>query len=274
MSIKLPPGTAAHSDNNRPPQRRHMVTLVALSVGLIIAAWVAMSFLFNQVINWIPPAVERQLGAIAIAAFEQQAEPSDTQTTLNQWLDRLEAELPEDLSRDRDYQLLYIPDDTVNALALPGDHIVLYQGLLAQADSENEIMMVLGHELGHFAHRDHLRGLGRGILVQLLASLLFGNAGSIGAAGLETFAQSHFSQQQEIRADEFGLTLLHQIYGHVAGATAFFDRLSDGAGANFDFLTTHPAPRKRVRRLEQLIKDRGYATEPLTPLPASLQVES
>jgi hypothetical protein len=80
MSIKLPPGTAAHSEENSDPQSRHLVTLVALSVGLIIAAWVAFSFLFNQVINWIPPSVERQLGAIAIASFEQQSEPSETQT--------------------------------------------------------------------------------------------------------------------------------------------------------------------------------------------------
>jgi predicted Zn-dependent protease len=109
----------------------------------------------------------------------------------------LEAQLPEDLSRDRDYQLLYIPDETVNALALPGDHVIIYQGLLAEAESENEIMMVLGHELGHFANRDHLRGLGRGIVVQIVASLLFGDAGSIGAASLETFARSQFSQQQE-----------------------------------------------------------------------------
>lgn len=273
MSIKLPPGTAAHSEESPDPQSRHLVTLAALLVGLLIAVWVAVSFLFNQVINWIPPSVERQLGAIAIAAFEQQSEPSETQTTLNQLLDRLEAQLPEDLSRDRDYQLLYIPDETVNALALPGDHVIIYQGLLAEADSENEIMMVLGHELGHFANRDHLRGLGRGILVQVVASLLFGDAGSIGAAGLETFARSQFSQQQETRADEFGLTLLHQIYGHAGGATAFFARLSDG-GANIDFLTTHPAPGKRVRRLEQLISDRGYSVEELTPLPSSLQVNS
>jgi predicted Zn-dependent protease len=274
MSIKLPPGTAAHSEQNPPPEGHHLVTLLALLVGLFIAVWVTISFLFNQVINWIPPSVERQLGAIAIAAFEQQAEPSDTQDTLNQLLDRLEAKLPEKLRRDRDYQLLYIPDDTVNALALPGDHVIVYRGLLAQADSENEIMMVLGHELGHFANRDHLRGLGRGILVQVVASMIFGNAGSINAAGLETFARSQFSQQQEIQADEFGLTLIQQIYGHAGGATAFFARIGDQPGANFDFLTTHPAPLKRVRRLEKLIQDRGYNVQSLTPLPPSLKVGS
>ncbi|MEP0779976.1 M48 family metalloprotease [Microcoleus sp. ZQ-A2] len=45
-------------------------------------------------------------------------------------------------------------------LALPGDAIVIYADLVQQAKSQNELMMVLGHELGHFAHRDHWRGLG------------------------------------------------------------------------------------------------------------------
>ena len=50
---------------------------------------------------------------------------------------------------------------------------VIYQGLLAQAESENELMMVLGHELGHFANRDHLRGLGRALLVQIAIAAFF-----------------------------------------------------------------------------------------------------
>ena len=46
----------------------------------------------------------------------------------------------------------------MNAVALPGGNIVVFAGLLKEIKSENELAMILGHELGHFAHRDHLRG--------------------------------------------------------------------------------------------------------------------
>lgn len=272
MAIKLPPGTAAHSTHSPPPKGRQIVTLLMIGAGLIVMVWVTLGFVFNHLIQWIPPGVERQLGRSAIATFEQLAEPSPTQDSLNQLLDRLEAELPPDLRQEREYQLLYVPEETVNALALPGDYIVIFEGLLAQATSENEVMMVLGHELGHFAHRDHLRGLGRSLVVRVVLSVLFGDGGSLAAWGLETFTQTHFSRQQETRADEFGLTLLQRTYGHVAGAMDFFDRLSQQTGVTFDLFTTHPAPRKRVQRLEQLIQQRQYEMGAITPLPPSLQV--
>ena len=41
-------------------------------------------------------------------------------------------------------------------------------GLLENVESENELAFVLGHELGHFRNRDHLRGLGRGIAFSLV----------------------------------------------------------------------------------------------------------
>ena len=62
------------------------------------------------------------------------------------------------------YQFRVEIDDSeiANAMALPGGLIIITQGLLDQVESENELAFVLGHELGHFKNRDHLRALGRG----------------------------------------------------------------------------------------------------------------
>ncbi len=42
--------------------------------------------------------------------------------------------------------------------------MVVFTGLLEKMTSENELAFVLAHELGHYDHRDHLRGLGRAAL--------------------------------------------------------------------------------------------------------------
>jgi len=277
MPTELPPGTAtAHSDRNEPTRNSQVLGIVGgFLAGILLLLW-GINALANQLVWWIPPAVEKQLGTIAVPLFEAQAEASPTQDTLNQLLDRLETHLPTDPQAPRDYQVLYVPDETVNALAIPGDRIIIYQGLLSKMNSENELMMVLGHELGHFAHRDHLRSLGRGILIQIVFASLFGDIGSLGSvaiSGIETFSRSQYSQAQESQADSFGLDLLVKTYGHAAGATDFFADLGEETGRNFDFLSTHPAPQKRVDRLNELIQKHSYPVLKPEPLPQSLQVQ-
>ncbi len=55
-----------------------------------------------------------------------------------------------------------------------GGHILLFQGLLDILKTENSLSFVIGHELGHFKNRDHLRGLGRGIVLTALSATFTG----------------------------------------------------------------------------------------------------
>ncbi|HEY9727725.1 MAG TPA: M48 family metallopeptidase [Chroococcales cyanobacterium] len=263
----------ASINRNPPPSNRQLLILLGLFVGFVVGVIWLLNLLINGLIGLIPPSVERQLGAVVIPVFEQQAKPSSAQDTLNQMLARLEAHLPPEQRDKRDYRVLYLPNSTVNAIALPGDAIAIYAGLVEQAKSENELMMVLGHELGHFAHRDHLRGLGRSLLIQIAIATFLGDTSGIQSAavsGVEAVSQSRFSQSQEREADKFGLTLLQNTYGHVAGATDFFARMSQQKGSDLAFLSTHPAPGQRVKELKRLIKERGYAVKERSPLPKTL----
>lgn len=270
MSSDLP---QTSMNRNPPPSNRQLLILLGLFVGFIVGVIWLLNLLLNGLIGLIPPSVERQLGAVVVPVFEQQAKPSPAQDTLNQMLARLEAQLPLEQGQKRDYRVLYVPNATVNAIALPGDAIVIYAGLVQQAKSENELMMVLAHELGHFAHRDHLRGLGRTLVVQIVFAMFFGDAGALqsaAASGIEGITRSQFSQSQEREADEYGLTLLQKTYGHVAGATDFFTRMSQQKGADIAFLSTHPAPGQRVKELDRLIKERNYPLKKRVPLPKTL----
>jgi predicted Zn-dependent protease len=271
MPIELPPGTASYSDRSPPPQNRQLLLLLGFFAGLAIAIFVSVQALADVLIGLVPTGIEQQLGALIVPVYQQQSLPSAAQDSLNELLDRLEQHLPP--QQRRDYQVLYIPQPTVNAIAIPGDRILIYQGLLAEMESENELMMVLAHELGHFAHRDHLRQLGRGVLLQLVIAGVVGDVGSLQAialSGATALDNSRFSQSQEYNADEFGLTLLQQTYGQVAGATDFFSRLSQQPGADIDFLATHPGANRRVQRLQHLIQQQEYRSGTRSPLPSPL----
>lgn len=268
MSTELPSGTATVSDRSPEPRSIDFFKLMVIVVATIMAVIFGASALSEAIVSRMPVAVEQQLGTAIVPIYEKTAKPGRVQTQLNQLLDRLEAQLPS-ASVLRDYQILYFDDPMVNAAAIPGDRILVYRGLLKQVESENELMMVLGHELGHFRNRDHLRGLGNALLYQIAFSSLFGDMGSIlgmGASVVEGVGRAQFSQQQETQADEVAITLLNQHYGHVAGATEFFDRMSKTNRPDLPWLASHPAPGQRVEQLKKLIRDRQYSVKAKTSM--------
>lgn len=263
------------TNRNPEPNNRQLLILLGLFVGFIVLVFLLIGWLINGLINWIPPNVEQQLGVFILPAYERQAKPSVAQDSINKLLDNLEANLPNEQTKKRDYRVLYIPEKTINALAIPGDVIIIYQGLLAQVKSENELMMILGHELGHFAHRDHLRSIGNVLLIRIALSYLLGDLGNLqsGVELAKAIAKAQFSQKQEIQADRFGLELLYQYYGHVAGATDFFESLTKQPQLNISFLSTHPSSQKRVKELNKLIKQKNYPIRQKHPLPAKIATE-
>ncbi|OKH42825.1 peptidase M48, partial [Calothrix sp. HK-06] len=238
----------APTNRNPPTSNRQLFIILGIFLSIILGVIWLVGLLVDNLVWVISPDIENRLGALIVPAYEKLSQPSQTQDTLNQLLNKLESNLPSE-ERKRDYQIIYVPNKTVNALALPGDRIVIFDGLLKQAESENELMMILGHELGHFSNRDHLRSILRQLILPIALASITGNNDLLVsvASGITTFSDAKYSQSQESQADEIGLNLLHKTYGHVAGATDFFNRLSKQKNVDIEFLSTHPAPQKRVK---------------------------
>lgn len=264
-----PQGEATDSqsmgDRNAPPNTRELLTLGGMFLSLIVLLIWLLNFAVNWLILQMPVSWEQKLGQAIVKIYEPQSKDSPQQDQLNALLDNLEAQIPADSTAKRDYKLLYIPQPTVNAAAIPGNTVIVYQGLLDEMESENELMMVLGHELGHFANRDHLRNIGRTLVVRTVISSIFGDVSFLADAA-QVVTAAKFSQSQEIAADKYGLDLLYGNYGQVAGATDFFNRMAENRGSNWDFLASHPAPAKRVILLKELIEERGYPVAEYKPL--------
>ena len=123
--------------------------------------------------------------------------------------------------------------------------------------------MVLGHELGHYAGRDHLEGMGRAFTFALVLGVL--GVGDGLTSVVTEVAMRGYGREQEREADAFGLALVQAEYGHVAGATAFFERLpADGkefADRLAQYISTHPMSDERIEALTALALDRGWPRE-------------
>jgi Zn-dependent protease with chaperone function len=182
-------------------------------------------------------------------------------------VDRLTGHWP-----DTPYQFRVEIDDSeqANAMALPGGLIIVTQGLLDQVESENELAFVLGHELGHFKNRDHLRALGRGVVLSVFFAVVTGNdVAGIGIKAADLTLRG-FSREQETKADEFGLAIVHSEFGHVNEAWRLFERWEIKDNSLVDlvtYLSTHPETGDRIADMRSLAREKAWRTDgEITPL--------
>ncbi len=265
---KAPDASVNVSKGN--PLREFFILLGGLGAA-VFTGYMLLSLLTSWAVKSLPLSAEKWLGDKMVHQIPGKISPA-----LQKRLDALLEHLPKDSPLKKYNFRVYLLDiDEANAVALPGGAIVVYKGLLDMVDSENELSMVLGHELGHYANRDHLRRLGKGLVLNSAVWLLFGRiAGSDQVlfpllAGLD----SRYSKEQEEAADAYGIKLLYLRYGHVAGATKFFRKiLEDGDYNRYKYLlSTHPDPKRRIDRLEGLARKNMWPKGKLTPLGPDLR---
>ena len=145
-------------------------------------------------------------------------------------------------------------------MAVPGGAIGITRGLLGKLDrDEIAEAFVIGHELGHFKHRDHLRGMGRAVGIQICYALIFSDSGNGAIVGSGTFdlLNKKYSRRQELSADRFGLLLVYKTYGRVQGADRLFDILEkeDKTPPWAYMFATHPAHKKRITELKRYAEE-------------------
>ncbi len=160
-----------------------------------------------------------------------------------------------------------VESDMVNAMAVPGGKMVVFSGLLDSLSSTNGLMFILAHELGHFKNRDHLRLMGRGIVLSILATLAFGGDSGISdiLASTINLRTAKYSQTRESQADKTALHALQCHFGHVGGATELFESLkSQEEESDFEMLhyfDTHPELQQRIDDLDHLSQELGFSQE-------------
>lgn len=172
-------------------------------------------------------------------------------------LNRLTARLPKDQGRKFNYKVYLVPE--VNAFALGDGSIRLYSGLMDLMD-DDELIFVIGHEQGHVVNGDTKAAISRAYTLSAVRKGVASQGGRTGQIAsselgglLETFIKAQYSQNQEKAADDFGFDLMQrQRFRPEASVTAL--RKLAGLGGSHSFLSSHPEPGARAKRLEDRLK--------------------
>lgn len=243
-------------------------TLVAGLTAIFVLFALLIVFMIEVALYFVSAEDEANLFGDWLPEDLVTVAPDDDRLIETQLLvDRLAQHWP-----DSPYTFRVEIDDSemANAMALPGGLIIVTQGLLDQVESENELAFVLGHELGHFRNRDHLRALGRGVVLAMFFAVVTDSDVSGIGIKVTDITLRGFSRRQESRADEFGLTVVNAEYGHVDEAWRLFERwdINDNSYADLiTYLSTHPDTSDRIVDMKRYAQEAGWRMQgDTTPL--------
>ncbi len=172
-----------------------------------------------------------------------------------------------------DWEFVVFDSDTENAWVLPNGKVAFYRGLLDNMRNEDEIAVVMGHEIGHVrrnhaaqrARQQAAAGIGLAVVNVGLGAAEVENAAQWGAvlgAGLTFGVLLPYSRQHEFEADQLGVDYMHGAGYRPSQSITFWEGMmarSRGRSRPPAFLSTHPSNSQRMDALRQHIQARGYA---------------
>jgi len=144
-----------------------------------------------------------------------------------------------------------------NAFALPGGTIVLTDELVELVRDDQVVIGVLGHELGHVLHRHGMRQLVAVSALGAMASIAFGDYGTLITTAPVLIATMGYSRDAEREADAESIRLMKasgispmvmvKFFEGVRGERARAGQGSDTGGIGIAF-SSHPADAERIER--------------------------
>jgi Zn-dependent protease with chaperone function len=158
------------------------------------------------------------------------------------------------------WEVNLIGSKQINAFCMPGGKIAFYTGILDQLKlSDDEVAMVMGHEMAH-ALREHARerlaktqatNLGLRLGAQLLG---LGDLGHLAAGLGGQLLTLQFSRSDESDADLVGLELAARAGFDPQAGASLWTKMGNATGerqSGLAFLSTHPSGPARIRELQR-----------------------
>ena len=251
----------------------------SLTLSLLAVALLALAGCYTNPVTGRKSLVllsqgeELSLGQASFAEIRQK-QPVSTDAGMNARVKRVGERIAQAVGNelpDAKWEFVVFESKDVNAFALPGGKVGVYSGLLKLAESDAELAIVMGHEIGHVIARHGSERMSQAMVIS--------GVGALGSAVVEAKTDSQKSQifqQAYGGVTTLGLVLPHSrgneseadrmgaVYAARAGydpraSITFWQKMTaqKGSGGADDklslLMSTHPADAKRIADLQALM---------------------
>ncbi|MDH4031326.1 MAG: M48 family metallopeptidase [Chromatiales bacterium] len=168
--------------------------------------------------------------------------------------------------RGAGWEVLVFDGNAVNAFALPGNKIGVYEGIFRAARNQDQLAAVIGHEVAHVTARHANERVSTTYAAQFGVNVAQAAAGGSGTysgqmmgllgAGATVGVILPFNRKQESEADIVGLDLMARAGFDPSQAVPLWENMARiGKEKPPEFLSTHPSDETRMKGLTNQIPE-------------------
>lgn len=230
---------------------------IILQALVTLAIFFGIWFAFNQ-IDWVKimkvqqatDKTEEKLGTLFWDIFKKtEVEITDKETLKT--LDSIVTHICKSNKIERakiKVHILY--NEEVNAFALPNGHLVIFSGLILNAENQEELAGVICHEIAHIELNHVMKKLVKEIGLSVLISMTTGNGnGEVVKETAKILSSTAFDRSLEKEADLKAVDYLVQAKINPEPFANFLYKLSENEHEVMKYMTwisTHPDSKERA----------------------------
>ncbi len=159
-------------------------------------------------------------------------------------------------AKDWKWEVNMLVSPQINAFCMPGGKIAFFSGIIEKLQlTDDEIAMIMGHEIGHALWEHARERAGKSMMVnagRVMAGLVFGQLGDLVGAGAGSLASLKFSRNDELEADLIGMELAARAgYNPEAGVSLWTKMGQASKGAPPQWMSTHPSGETRIDTIKK-----------------------
>lgn len=226
-----------------------MIRFLLIFLAIIVSIYIwFVPFLAERLAKRVPVSYEEKLGDGIYNALQPTFTIDGERTAyINDFFSELK------IPSKYNIRITVVKENVANAFAIPGGNIVVYDKILAEMDSYEELAALLSHEFTHINERHTTRSLFRQQASSLFISIIFGDVGTIGnviASNADGLKSLDYSRKLEKDADMNGLKILSERKIDCNGFIHLFELLKKEtlkAGEQpAEWISSHPDLDKRI----------------------------
>lgn len=249
-----------------PAASRKKIRWIPLAALLVLVGCYTVPETGRQSLIIISPSQEAEMGATAFAEMRSK-EAVSNDPALNERVRRVGMRIANavggDLPTAKWEFVVFDAPKTVNAFALPGGKVGVYTGLLNLAESDDELAIVMGHEIGHVTARHGAERMSTGAVAGVIGAGVglasqkseYRDLIMTGFGLAATGATLAFSRSNESEADNIGIRYAAKAGYDPRAAVTFWKKMEKQSGnsSTVKWLSTHPPHAERIADLERLM---------------------